>query len=115
LSGATAQARGVRVLTSAVLAMEAIVVLLAIPVAVVAGGYPGQVGWFLGAIGAVCALLPGAHGRSWYRSAGWAVQVAVVASGVWVPMMYGLGLMFAGLWWLAIRIGSKPGQRRAPV
>jgi hypothetical protein len=105
----------VRVLTSAVLGTEAVTVLLAIPVAVVAGSLPSQVAWVLAGIAVTCAVLPGAHARRWYLLAGWATQVAVIASGVWVPMMYALGLMFAALWWLAIRVGSKPGQRRAAV
>lgn len=117
MSGAAAgpAQRGVRVLTSAVLAFEAVVVVLAIPMALVVGGYPAAVGWFLGGLALACVLLPGLHARSWYLPAGWALQVAVVASGMWVPLMYGLGLLFAALWWLAIRIGSKPGPGAAAV
>ena len=48
-----------RVLTSSVLIMQAIVLLLAIPVAVVAGGQPAWVGWLFAVLALACALLPG--------------------------------------------------------
>ena len=70
-----------RVLTSSVLIMEAIVLLLAIPVAVVAGGQPAWVGWLFAALALVCALLPGLFRRPFFVPAGWAVQALVVASG----------------------------------
>ena len=97
-----------RVLTSSVLIMEAIVLLLAIPVAVVAGGQPAWVGWLYAALALVCALLPGLFRRPFFVPAGWAVQALVVASGLFIGwMMIVLGVVFAALWWTALHLGGK--------
>jgi hypothetical protein len=103
--------KGVRQLCGTVLAMEAIVIGLAIPVAIVLQharhGLAGGVGGGL----AVCALLlSGLVGRprtAWAIWAGTVLQVIVIAAGVVVPAMYALGVIFAALWvtgiWLARR------------
>lgn len=100
-----------RVLTSAVLVSEAIVVWLAIPVAVLVGGASAGVAWGIALIGLAAALLPAAARRAWYLPAGWAMQVLVLASGVVVPTMFLLGALFLGLWWAAIHFGSQPGRQ----
>lgn len=101
-----------RMLTSAVLIFEAIVVLLAIPVAVVTGGVPAGAAWALGALAVACAVLPAAFGRSWFIWVGWLLQGLLIATGALVPMMFILGIVFAGLWVAAIHLGSKPGATR---
>ncbi len=101
-----------RVLTSSVLVLEAIVVGLAIPVALVAGGSDAWVAWILGALALVCLLLPGAFGRSWFLAAGWVVQVTVLATGLLVPMMVPLGAVFTALWWAAIRLARRADAAR---
>ncbi len=96
-----------RVLTSSVLVLEAIVLALAIPVALVVGGSPAWVGWLLGGLAVACLLLPGAYRRSGFLAAGWAAQVALVATGLVVPMMFVLGAAFTALWWTAVRLGRQ--------
>jgi hypothetical protein len=97
-----------RVLTSSVLIMEAIVLLLAIPVAVVAGGQPSWVGWLFAVLALACAVLPGMFRRPFFVPVGWALQVLVVASGFLIGwMMFVLGAVFAALWWTALRLGRK--------
>ena len=96
-----------RILTSSVLIMEAIVLLLAIPVAIVAGGQPGWVGWVLAGLALTCAVLPGMFARPFFVPVGWALQVAAVACGFIAPMMFGLGAVFAALWWTALHLGRK--------
>lgn len=97
-----------RVLTSSVLIMEAIVLLLAIPVAVIAGGQPAWVGWLYAALALACALLPGLFRRPYFVPAGWAVQALVVASGLFIGwMMIVLGVVFTALWWTALHLGRK--------
>jgi hypothetical protein len=105
-----------RQLCGTVLVMEAIVIGLAIPVAIVLEhlhhGLAGGVGGGL----AVCALLLGGvvgrPGREWALWAGTALQVLVIAAGVVVPAMYTLGAIFAALWitgiWLAHRLQAPP-------
>lgn len=101
-----------RQLCGTVLIMEAVVIGLAIPVAIVMEhlrhGVAGGVGGGL----AVCALvLGGLVGRprmGWALWAGTILQALVIASGVVVPAMYVLGVIFAALWvtgiWLARRL-----------
>jgi hypothetical protein len=102
---------GIRRLCGTVLAMEAIILGLAILPAMVlehanrplAGGIGGGL--------AVCALLlsgmVGRPGKGWALKAGTVLQVLVIASGIVVPAMYILGVIFAALWitgiWLARR------------
>ena len=108
-----------RQLCGTVLIMEAVVIGLAIPVAIVQEhlrhGVAGGVGGGL----AVCALLLGAvvgrPGMGWTLWAGSALQALVIAAGVVVPAMYVLGVIFAALWvtgiWLARRLQAPPAPR----
>jgi hypothetical protein len=100
-----------RQMCGTVLALEAIVIGLAIPVAImyehlhrgVAGGVGGGL--------AVCALLlsgmVGRQGMGWALWAGTVLQVMVIASGVIIPAMYILGVIFAALWITAIRLARR--------
>jgi hypothetical protein len=109
-----AEAKRLRQLCGTVLAMEAIVIGLAIPVAIVLEhvhrGLAGGVGGGL----AVCALLlsgmVGRPGLGWALVAGTVLQALVIAAGAVVPAMYGLGAIFAALWitgiWLARRLAA---------
>lgn len=98
-----------RGLTSSVLVMEAIVVGLAIPVALVVGGAPAWVGWLLAALALACLLLPAMARRRGYLVTGWLLQAGVLATGLVVPMMFVLGAAFAALWWFAVRMGRRSG------
>jgi Protein of unknown function (DUF4233) len=105
-----------RQLCGTVLIMEAVVIGLAIPVAIVlehlSRGVAGGVGGSL----AVCALvlsgIVGRPGMSWTLWAGTALQALIIAAGVFVPAMYVLGVIFAALWvagiWLARRLQNPP-------
>ncbi|MCX5201230.1 DUF4233 domain-containing protein [Streptomyces sp. NBC_00237] len=44
---------------------------------------------------------------------GWALQVGLVVSGFWVPVMFFLGLVFGGLWWASIHYGRKIDEAKA--
>jgi Protein of unknown function (DUF4233) len=110
---------GIRRLCGTVLGMEAIVIGLAIPVAIVLEharrGLAGGVGGGL----AICALLlSGLVGRprmGWALWAGSVLQALVIAAGVVVPAMYALGVIFAALWvtgiWLARYHERTPNER----
>ncbi|WP_306190165.1 DUF4233 domain-containing protein [Streptomyces sp. MK5] len=56
---------------------------------------------------ALCVLLCGVVTRPAGVALGWALQIALVASGVVVPTMYLLGAVFAGLWWASVHFGRK--------
>jgi hypothetical protein len=121
LVSSPAEAKRLRQLCGTVLAMEAIVIGLAIPVAIVLEhvrhGLAGGVGGGL----AVCALLlsglVGRPGLGWALIAGTVLQALVIAAGAVVPAMYTLGAIFAALWitgiWLARRL-SAPEPSSAP-
>ena len=114
LVSSPAEAKRLRQLCGMVLAMEAIVIGLAIPVAIVLEhvrhGLAGGVGGGL----AVCALLlsglVGRPGMRWALGAGTVLQALVIAAGAVVPAMYTLGVIFAALWitgiWLARRLSA---------
>jgi Protein of unknown function (DUF4233) len=105
-----------RQLCGTVLIMEAIVIGLAIPVAIVMEHLRHGVAGALGGALAVCALVlsavVGRPGMGWALWAGTALQVLVIAAGIVVPAMYVLGAIFAALWvtgiWLARRL-EVPG------
>ena len=115
------EGKGIRQLCGTVLIMEAIVIGLAIPVAIVLEhanrGLAGGIGGGL----AVCALLiGGVVGRprmGWALWAGTVLQVLVIAAGVVVPAMYVLGVIFAALWvtgiWL-VRRHETPSPSLSP-
>ncbi|MGW4161062.1 DUF4233 domain-containing protein [Streptomyces sp. NPDC004788] len=38
---------------------------------------------------------------------GWALQIALIASGFFVPSMFFLGAVFAVLWWASVHYGRR--------
>lgn len=111
-----------KVLCSAVLGFEAIVVFLAGLVASANGSVSSQ-GTAIGLGAGLAALLvvsiafvrrscdpPRPYGLWW----GSALQVVVVAIGIWVPTMFIVGGIFAVLWIIAVRNGARiDAARRA--
>ncbi len=100
-----------RRLCATVLVMEAIVIGLAIPVAITIGhASPRAAGYAGGALALAAVLLAGVVGRPGLRAAlvaGSVLQVLVIAAGALVPVMYALGVIFAGFWVLAIWMGRR--------
>lgn len=62
---------------------------------------------------ALCVLLCGVLTRPGAVGIGWALQIALVASGAVVPVMFILGAAFAGLWWASVHFGRKVDVARA--
>jgi len=101
----------VRRLCATVLVFEVVVIWLAIPVAItIAHARPGPAG-LAGGVLAVAALviaaLVGRPGQGWALIGGTVLQAAVIATGVVVPVMYGLGVIFGALWLTAIWLGRR--------
>jgi hypothetical protein len=111
-----------RQLCGTVLIMEAIVIGLSIPVAIVLEhldrGVAGGVGGGLALCAVLLSGLVGRRGMGWALWAGTALQALVIAAGVVVPSMYALGAIFAALWvtgiWLARRY-ETPSAPRTPA
>jgi len=109
-----AEAKRLRQLCGMVLAMEAIVIGLAIPVAIVLEhvrhGLAGGVGGGLAVGALLLSGLVGRPGMGWALIAGTVLQALVIAAGAVVPAMYTLGAIFAALWitgiWLARRLSA---------
>jgi len=100
-----------RRLCATVLVFEVVVIGLAIPVAItIAHARPVQAG-VTGVVLAVAALviagLVGRPGQGWALAGGTVLQAAVIATGAVVPVMYGLGVIFGGLWLTAIWLGRR--------
>lgn len=97
-----------RRLLATVLACEAIVIALAIPVAVsvleVDGATAGAV---CGGLAVACLLMAGLLRFPWAVAAGTVLQVLIVATGFMVPAMFFLGVVFGALWGTAIWMGRK--------
>lgn len=106
--------KDVRRLSAAVLVLEAVVIALAIPVAIkVSGTDAATAGIAGGGLAVLCLLLCGLLRFGWAYYAGTAVQLAAIVAGVWVPLMYGLGVVFAALWVWGIVMPLRHESRQA--
>lgn len=104
-----------RVLGAAVLSLEAIVVILAIPVVVVVGTVPVPpwLGISAGVILALALIMLARYvTRPWAIPVGWVLQALIVLTGFLAPAMFIVGGIFALLWGVAIRLGRQVDQAR---
>ncbi|MEU3422604.1 DUF4233 domain-containing protein [Streptomyces murinus] len=70
--------------------------------------------WLVSGIAmALCVLLCGMVNRPGGVALGWALQIALIASGVFVPTMYFMGVVFAALWWASVHFGRKVDEAKA--
>src|ERR1700738_2696464 len=81
------------------LILEAIVVLLALPVVGAVGGglTPVALGYLIG-LAVILVLLTGLQGRSWAIWLDLAVQLVLIAGFLVYPGVGLIGLLFAGVW-----------------
>jgi hypothetical protein len=98
-----------RRLCASVLVFEAIVIVLAMPVAItiehIQHGAALGVG---GGLALVAVILAGVVGRArWALVAGTVLQVLIIAAGVEVPALYVLGVIFAAFWFTGIWMAGK--------
>lgn len=105
-----------KVLCSAVLGVEAIVVLLATSLAASSGAVTNSgLAWACGlGLMVLLILAVAALRRPWGLWFGWFLQGLVLASGVivgWTMLI--VGGIFVVLWWLAIRNGGRVDALRA--
>ncbi|MGX2997241.1 DUF4233 domain-containing protein [Streptomyces sp. JNUCC 64] len=66
-----------------------------------------------GALMALSLLLCGLVGKESGVRMGWALQIMLVVAGIYVPMMFVLGIVFGGLWWASIHFGRKVDEAKA--
>jgi len=104
----------VRVIAASVLVFEAIIVGLAIPVAIDLGDVDPAVAGIGGAALAVaCLVTAGLLRFSLAYAVGWVLQAALILSGFVVTAMFILGVLFAILWAVGLRVGRRGEQLRA--
>jgi len=117
--------RSFRGVTAGALILEAIVVLLALPVVgSVGGGLNAVALTYLLGLTAVLVLLSGVQGRSWAIWADLGVQLIPIAGFAIYPGVGVIGLVFAAVWALILyvrsevlrreRLGLLPGQHGPP-
>jgi hypothetical protein len=103
-----------RVLCSAVLLLEAVVIGLAIPVAITVSGVPGATaGWIGGTLAVLCLVAAGLLRSRVGYLLGWLVQVGLVAAGFAAPEFWFVALLFGALWILALWLGPRAERIRA--
>lgn len=70
--------------------------------------------WTVCGIGMLLSvLLCGMINRPGGVQLGWALQIALVASGFAVPTMFFLGVAFGALWWASVHYGRKIDEAKA--
>jgi hypothetical protein len=103
-----------RGMCAAILSLEAITLGLTTPVMIsIADVDTGTaLGVGLG-LAVACLLLAGMLRAEWAYAVGWLIQGAAVGLGFVIPLMFGLGVIFALLWGTAYFLGRKIERERA--
>jgi hypothetical protein len=103
-----------RGMCAAILSLEAIVLGLTTPVMINLAHVPWQTALWIGlGLCVACLLLAGLLRWEGAYLIGWVIQVAAIALGFVVPMMFVLGSIFALLWGTAYFLGRKIERERA--
>ena len=103
-----------RGICAAVLVFEGLVIFFATLVALDLTDVDHATLWSVGGGGAVlCLVLSGLLRQRWAYAVASSLQVALVAAGLVVPVMFFLGLVFGALWFLALHLGRKVERLQA--
>ena len=96
------------------LILEAIVVLLALPVVSTAdGGLTAATGTYLIGLAVVLVLLAGLQGRAWAIWVNLGIQVVLIAGWAVSGAVGFIGLVFAAVWLLILYLRSEVRRREA--
>jgi hypothetical protein len=103
-----------RVIAASILTFEALVVVLAIPVAITLADVDPAVAVTGGlALVVLCLVVAGSLSRSWGYPAGWVVQGLILLSGLVVHAMFLIGGLFVLLWVVGLRVGRRGEELHA--
>ncbi len=103
-----------RSMCAAILTLEAISVGLVTPVMI--NLHDVEVGPALAiglGVALACFVIAGMLRAEWAYGFGWAIQIAALALGFIVPIMFLIGGLFGGLWATAYFLGRKIERERA--
>jgi len=103
-----------RAMCAATLSLEAIVIALSVPVMITVSGVDR--GPALGAglgLAALALLTAGLLRFRWAYALGWLVQAGVLALGLVTGAMFVMGIIFTGLWVLALVLGRRVEEMKA--
>jgi hypothetical protein len=99
---------GMRRLCASVLGMEAIVLALVTPVAIMVNKVEPVPAVSVGiGLAVMCVVVAGLLKRPFAYVAGSVVQLLAIATGFLVPIMFFLGVIFAALWITAIFVARR--------
>jgi len=105
-----------RTLGSMLMAFESFVVFFATLVAFGLKVADGPTVWAVGlTLSFLLIATPAILGRKFSYYWGWFLQLAIVAIGIWVPLMYVVGGIFVCLWAWAMIAGSTIDKARAAL
>ena len=109
-----------RACCSGMLLLEAVVLFLTTPVMLSLTDVDTVAALVVGVgLTLACFVAAGGMRASWGGPLGWVVQVAAIALGVVVPVMFALGAVFlalyAGSWFLGARIDRERAEREQSV
>jgi hypothetical protein len=105
--------RSFRGVMAGTLILEAIVVLLALPVVVVSrGGLTPLTGTYLIGFAVVLVLLAGVQGRPWAIWVNLAVQLLLIAGWAVHGAVGFIGVVFAGVWLLILYLRNEVLRRQ---
>lgn len=103
-----------RGMCAAVLSLEAIALGLTTPVLITIASVDTGTALAVGlGLAVVCLLLAGMLRAEWAYLVGYVVQAAAIGLGFVIPVMFGLGIVFAALWAGADLLGRKIELERA--
>ena len=113
MTGAPDPWKSFRGVMAGTLILEAIVVLLALPVVGAVGGglTPVALGYLIG-LAVILVLLTGLQGRSWAIWLDLAVQLVLIAGFLVYPGVGLIGLLFAGVWALIAYLRAEVLRRQ---
>jgi len=96
------------------LGLQAVVLGLTTPVMISVSDVPVGTALLVGlGLTVACVVVAGMLRRPWAYALGWAIQVASLALGVVITMMFLLGAIFASLWAGAYFLGARIDRERA--
>jgi hypothetical protein len=103
-----------RSMCATMLALQAVVLGLTTPVMISVAAVPVSTALLVGlGLSIACVVVAGMLRRPWAFAVGWGIQVASLALGVVITMMFVLGAIFTALWAGAYFLGAKIDRERA--